>query len=298
MKKIISCLIMLMISFNSIAETITIFSPYNPSHSGSVAFFEIVNKSNELQTKFKFVIEFKPGGEQIIAMNNLNDKPHSSLAIIAPKFVEHVISGKLKKTDYLPVHSLGYACWGVITNIGNESDGIKSLKGTKEMIVGGVGIGNSTHLTSLIIGEKFGISIRYIPFKSNNDALVSMVGNNGVNMVIDRVENYISFRKINPNIKLLAVSCPNRIDLSNSTKTLSEQNIPAPYIWNITVSHKDMSDEKRKELSKILNDATIVVGKSKIQHISGFVIQPDGDDFLESNFKMLENLIGKYKTLL
>lgn len=297
MKKIFIYLLVLFSSFSCLAETITIISPYSASHSGSAAMFEIVKRSNESQTKFKFVLDFKPGGEQIVAMNYLNNNPQTSLAIIAPKFVEHVMAERLKKSDYFPIHSLGNACWGVITNIGNESEGIKSLKSYKEIVVGGVGIGNATHLTSLMIGEKFDISIRYVPFKSNNDALVTMTGNNGINLVIDRVENYTAYKSLNSDLRLLAVSCPNRIDSVKTTMTLSEQGISSPYVWNITVAHKDMPIEKRSELSKILNDSTNFIGPKKIQNISGFYKQDITDtEFFESNFKTLERLISKYKS--
>ena len=94
-------------------ETIKVYSPYSPSHSGTPAMYKIIDKANASQSIYKFVMEFKPGGNQIIAVKSLDA---NSLAIIAPSFVENVESGKLNEKDYIPVHALGNACWAVIAN--------------------------------------------------------------------------------------------------------------------------------------------------------------------------------------
>jgi tripartite-type tricarboxylate transporter receptor subunit TctC len=152
-------------------ETITIVSPYSASHSGTPATFRIVEEANRSQNKYNFIVDFKPGGEQIIAVKHMDAQPQNRLAIIAPKFVEHTRSGKLTRSDYIPIHALGDACWAVITNTGNMNQGISSLRGQQELTVGGVGIGNAAHITALELGEHFNFSVRYIPFKSNFDAL-------------------------------------------------------------------------------------------------------------------------------
>ena len=113
-------------------ETIRVYSPYSPSHSGTPAILRVLNEANNSQKNYQFVLEFKPGGNQIIAVKSLDA---TSLAIIAPAFVENVETGKLNFNDYVPVHALGNACWAVIVN--------KELSG--EVVVGGVGFGNAAH---------------------------------------------------------------------------------------------------------------------------------------------------------
>ena len=257
--------------FSTIAtakELIAIQSPYSPSHSGTPAMQEIIRQANQSQDRFRFVLEFRPGGEQIIAVKSLNDQPENRLAIIAPKFVEHTQSGRLILDDYVPIHALGDACWAVISNLGDQNIGITSLRGQKEIVVGGVGFGNAAHLTSLEIGEKLGISIRYVPFRSNFDALVLMVGDNSINMVLDRVSNYQQFKEKNPRLGMLAMSCPSRHPDQSQIRTLKEQGIVSPYVFNITIAHKNMDPIKRSEISKILQEATVKVGKTEIQRMS------------------------------
>jgi hypothetical protein len=118
-------------------ETIKIYSPYSPAHSATPALFRVIDEANSTQSTYKFAVEFKPGGNQIIAVKSLDE---NSLAIIAPAYVENIESGKLIETDYVPVHAFGDACWAVITN--------KSLAGQSEFVVGGfyaggIGVGEA-----------------------------------------------------------------------------------------------------------------------------------------------------------
>lgn len=239
-------------------EKIVINSPYGPSHGGNAAMLKIIEQANSQQSLFKFVLEFKPGGNQSIAVKAIT--PENTLAIIAPAFVENVDSGILTEQDYLPLWALGDACWVVVAN--------KPLVGSTEFVVGGVGFGNAAHLTSLELGEKFNFKVRYVIFKSNNEALVNMAGNNGVELVIDRFESYQSMKKINPKIQAVAASCPTKIPQDQNLKTLKELGINAPFIFNIMVAHKNMDPDKRAKISKIFDEATLVVGEQNIYSLS------------------------------
>jgi tripartite-type tricarboxylate transporter receptor subunit TctC len=241
-------------------EVISIASPYNPSHSGTTALRLVVDEANKQQNKYRFIIEFKPGGQQILAVQHMDQNPQSRLSVIAPSFVENTTNGKLNFESYAPVYSLGDACWAVITNT--------DLKTAKDLTIGGVGVGNSTHLTALELAEKYKFEVNYVVFKSNFDALILMAGDNSVNLVIDRPSSYEQFKDRNPRMQIQAMSCPTRHPNYPNIKTLREQGILSPYIWNIIVANKEMPISKREELGKILNTATTTVGYAKIHELS------------------------------
>lgn len=278
--------------------TITIQSPYSPSHSATPATLQIIKEANSLQNEFEFVMEYSPGGNQVIAVKQMDSDPQNRLAIIAPAFVENTLIGRLNRADYVPVHALGNACWAVISNQGNEAGGVASLRGEREIVVGGVGIGNSSHLTGLLAGERYGFQVKYIVFKSNNEALVNMAGNNGVNFAIDQIESYATFKTKNSNLQVLAASCPKRLPEMPNVKTLKEQGIDAPYIFNITIANVAMPAAKRKHISKILDDATAKVGEAKINKLSG--MRPpmfdkiSTDQFYANSIQGLDALISKF----
>ena len=281
------------------AETITIMSPYSASHSGTPAMFRIINEANTQQKDFNFVLEFRPGGEQIIAVRALDENTQNRLAIIAPKFVEHVRNKKLDQKKYVPIHALGDACWAVITNVGNSRQGIASLKGTKELTVGGVGTGNAAHITALNLGERFGFTTRYIPFKSNFDALVLLISDQSINMVLERVTSYLQYRQKNPNVTVLGMSCPVRHPDLPDVKTLAEQGMITPYVFNITVVHSDMAESRRKQLGAILDSATKAVGAKEIFRLSDmtppiFSGQPV-EDYFKLKFGFMDSQLQRFE---
>jgi tripartite-type tricarboxylate transporter receptor subunit TctC len=271
-------------------ENIKIFSPYSPGHSATPAMLKIVDEANSSQNIYKFSLEFRPGGNQMIAVRALDNS--NSLAIIAPAFVENVASGQLNEKDYVPVYALGDACWAVVAN--------KPLKGQREFVVGGVGYGNAAHLTALALGEKHKFSVRYIVFKSNNDALVNMAGDNGIEFVIDRYEGYENLRSKNPKMTMIAASCPNRLPQAPSIPTLKEMGIDAPYIFNIIIAHKDMPKGRQLAIAKILEAATDRIGDAEIYKLSA-VRPPQFDrvsteQFYNKSVSTVKTLQNKYKT--
>ena len=96
MKKVLAFICWTFLTLNAIAETIRVYSPYSPAHSGTPALMRVIDQANASQSIYNFVVEFKPGGNQIISVKSLNE---NSLSIIAPAFVENVDSGKLNEND-------------------------------------------------------------------------------------------------------------------------------------------------------------------------------------------------------
>ena len=276
--------LLMLLSCNAFASnTIKIYSPYSPSHSATPALFRVVDQANADQSVYKFVVEFKPGGNQIIAVKRLDEH---SLANIAPAFVENVESGKLKETDFVPVHAFGDACWAVVTN--------KPLNGQSEFVVGGVGFGNAAHLTALALGDKYKFNVRYIVFKSNNDALINLAGNNGVEFVVDKYESYKALQAKNPKMTMIAASCPTRLTQAPDVKTLKQLGVDAPYIFNITVAHQTMPEARRKAIAMILTHATDKVGGQEIYNLSA-MRPPQFDNVSAQEF--YSKSVGQVKAL-
>lgn len=289
--KLLISIILTLIAFQGVAsEPIKIYSPYSPGHSATPAMLKIIDEANSTQNIYKFSLEFKPGGNQIIAVKSLDTA--NSLAIIAPAFVENVVSGQLNEKDYVPVYALGDACWAVIIN--------KPLKGQQEFVVGGVGYGNSAHLTALALGEKHKFSVRYVVFKSNNDALVNMTGDHGVEFVIDKFEGYNNLKSKNTKLTMIAASCPIRLPQAPSVPTLKEMRIDAPYIFNIIIAHKDMPKGRQVAIAKILEASTDRIGDAEIYKLSAVrppqFDQVSAEQFYNKSISTVKTLQNKYKT--
>jgi tripartite-type tricarboxylate transporter receptor subunit TctC len=280
-------------------EVITVYSPYSAGHGGNVAFQKVLERANTEQKKYAFVMELKPGAQGVIALTTMNDHPQSRLAIIHAAFVDNIESGTIKEEDYRPVHSIGDACWAVISSTATRSSDLSSVKGTGEITVGTVGVGNVSHLTAMAIAEKYGLSSRLIVFKSNYDAVVNMAGNNGINFGIERISVVKQFEKINPKIKAIAMSCPTRYSADSKLKTLKEQGIDVPSVFNIVMANHVMSEEKRINIGKILDQATKSVGLKEIQQLSDMRSSVFDNvtvtDFYNKRIASIQYLRNKYR---
>jgi tripartite-type tricarboxylate transporter receptor subunit TctC len=267
---LISILFLLSVNPSQASEIIRIQTPYTANHSGTPAMFRIIETANKIQKKYTFVLEFRPGGNQVIAVKHMDQDPQRNLAIIAASFVENVELGHLRYDDYVPVWSLGDACWTVMST-NWQIPTVQGLKDTKEITVGTVAFGNATHLTALQIGRKHNLAVRMVPFKSNYDAVINMVGNNGVTFVLDTPETFENFKDKNPRLRMLAVSCARRLPDYPDVRTLREQGIVVPSVINIVVANTAMLVDKRTHLAQILEQAAEQIGEIEIRRASGFV---------------------------
>ncbi len=297
MKKTLAILTILFSNLTFASELISIQSPYTPTHSGYAPMLRIIDEANKSQNKYRFVMESKPGGEQIIAVKQMEESPQNRMAIVAAKYVEHVKSGKLNRDNHVAIHALGDACWAVITSVGDEKTGLDSLRGFKDLTVGGPGIGNATHITAIQLGEKYKFNPRYIPFKSSYDALLLAAGDGSINMVLERVESYQQLREKSSRLKLLAMSCPNRHHLYPNVKTLQEYGIDAVYVFNVMIADKSMPENKRAEIAAIFERATVAVGEDYLKSTSWaapLFSKTSTETYFNNRFRQFDNMLTKY----
>ncbi len=298
-KKILTSACLLLTMAAHAKEKITIYIPYSPSASSVPSMLRLVDEANKLQTEFEFFAEFKPGGNQILSIKAMDQSPKDSLSLIAPAYVENYRSNAIDKNNYIPVWALGDACWALFSNLGDTAQGIKSLKGVNEAMMGGVGYGNASHLTSIMLSEKFNFKTRYIVFKSNTDALINIVGNNGINMAIDKIEGYASFKPKNNKLQVLAVSCPTRMSAMPEVKTLKEQGINAPLVFNIIIANKAMDDYKRTKLRAILTLTAEKIGAESFMKLSGMSPPQfrgiSQEEFYSSSLTVFDSLLTRYE---
>lgn len=301
MSKLLVTLLILISSTVFAKENILIYIGNAPSQPNVPAYLKTVDVANEIQKKYNFQIEFKPGANGALALRAMDQDPTTKLATVAPAFVENAKQGLIKESDYIPISSQGDACWAIITNVGDTNRGVESLRGLKEIVVGGVGFGNATHITAIMLGEKFGFDVRYIVYKANFDALVNMAGTNEVNFVLERISNFKNFKEKNPRLQVLGVNCPQRNPTMPNVKTLREQGIESPTIFFTILANVRMPEEKRKELGKILQDAQAKIGPVYFLETADllppqFINPPISvDEFFGKRVSQMHYLTTKYK---
>ena len=285
-------------------ETIGIAFPYAPTHSIAPLFFPLIDGLNAKQNKYNFVLEAKPGANGIIALQHMNQSPNNRIAVIAAAFVDNVDDGKIRESDYVHIVGLGNMCQSVAFRDGDEVQGIKSIQGkVKDLTLGGVAWGNSSHLIGLNIGEMLNIPVRNIVFKSNREGLMNMFNDDGVNYVFDgtaQIRNVPSLAKITP--KILAVACDKRLKELPTVKTLDEQGITAPGPWAAITTNRSMTDSRRQEVAKLIEDELKIIGEEKVQQLSTLkplvFTKQSLDSFYEKKASAARAHLARYRTMI
>lgn len=301
MKHLLALLLVGAASLVSAKEVITLEVGHGPSQPNAAAYIRTLEVANQMQSKYDFQLEFKPGANGALALKTMDLAPTNRIATVAPAFVENSKSGLLNEADYVPISSQGEACWAVITNFGDTAKGIASLQGKKRVVVGGTGYGNAAHITSIILGEKYGFNVQYIVYKSNLDGLIAMVGDNGPDMVLERVQNYKTFKEKNPKLQILGINCSKRSTLMPEIKTVKEQGVNTPTIFFAIVANVKMPAEKRAEIGKILQDAQAKIGSDYFLDVADMFAPQFSkppvpvDEFFVKRVSQMHYLTTKYK---
>jgi tripartite-type tricarboxylate transporter receptor subunit TctC len=301
MKKVLMTILLTISSLAFATETITLVNTSGPTNGATPVIMTLIDEANRIQNKYKFIMEFKPGGRGVIAFNYMFESPQQRLSVVYPWFAEVVESGPHRLTDFSPLYSIGDSCLVVIANVGDQQQGIDSLEQYRgrEVMVGGGGFGNAAHLTALMLADRYGFRVNYIVYKSNFDALMGIVSNTGVNLTIERFVNYQQFKEKNPRLQTLATSCPLRHPDAPAIKTLKEQGINSPYVFNFVVSSSAMQKEKQKELRSILEQATHNLGAAKFRELSD-ILNPvlnkqTSIKHIEQSIRQVQQLQNQYK---
>jgi tripartite-type tricarboxylate transporter receptor subunit TctC len=131
--------------------------------------------------------------------------------------------------------------------------------------VGAPALGGALHLMGLEIGKKYNKPVRFIFYKTNGDAVLAMMQGD-VNLTLDRVSVYQSYKQKFPNVQMVAMTCNMRHQDAPNLKTLREQGIDVPPIFNVLVASEAMDPTRRTEIRQIFEQATKNLGQ---KHLAG-----------------------------
>lgn len=298
---ILSALLSYMPALAQTKPVITVVIGAAANQSNVPLMLKILDTANQIQDQYLFRPEFKPGGQGVVAVKYMDQEPQTRISSLANSFIENVKSGQLVENQYLPVNALGDACWAVITNVGDTRRGIASLQDVRgqEITVGGTGIGNAAHLTSLMLAERYGFRVKYVVYKSNYDALINMVGDNTINFVLERVTSYQQFRDKNPRLQILGMNCPQRNPAMPEVRTLREQGIGAtPMVFNLFAANRSMDATRRADIGRILDRAQAQLGRDTMLNMAD-VLAPQFDnigaeEYFRSRMDMMRTLTQRY----
>ena len=174
MKKMLSALLLTILAGTvSAKEVITIYYAWGPGDSVANYHRTMANEANQLQDKYTFVFDTKPGAGGAIASNHVLNTPNSILAHSTAFFVRPAVYPNesydlsLFKEEY--VH-----CMAPMAVTTAKYKNWKEVPKDAKLSVGISGLGVTTHLAALQLQQKYP-NMTIVPFKSTNDSMLSMV---------------------------------------------------------------------------------------------------------------------------
>jgi tripartite-type tricarboxylate transporter receptor subunit TctC len=264
MQKILLFITALVFALVAKAEPINIYYTVGvgPNFGLIPSLVATLEHANANQTKYKFILDFKPGANGLLAVKTLDKEANNRIVGVGPHFLGHVRNGVISLKDYAAVEETGYdICTGVITNVGSTSKGLDSLEAYrgKEITVGTLSPASPAYTTAVELSKRYGFIPKFVAFKSDDEGFLAIVGNHGINFAFSPPKKYHQYLSENPNLQLLAVHCPSRIATVPNVKTLAEYQIHVPPIFNLVLAKSSMPAQQRQEIGKILaasEDAT------------------------------------------
>lgn len=283
-------------------ETIVVMNALSPSHSGTAHTLALVETANKVQNKYRFQVEFKPGGFESIALKQVLTDPRRYLSVHTNTVAEAVDRGFVDINNYVPVFSQGDFCWMAIATLGPSGSQLSDVSKLREIVIGTPALGGATHLLALELGKKYNVPVKLVLFQSNFDAFVNQVANNGVNFTVERVSNFNQYKDKNPNLRMIGALCPNRHPDHPEIKTVAEQGVDSPLIWQTILASKNMDTKRRQEITEIFTLAERNIGQQEIFKLTDqtppLFYGVSSEQHFRNNWKKLNNIRDRWRSII
>ena len=155
---------------------------------------------------------------------------------------------------------------------------------------------------ALELGKKYNVPVKLVLFQSNFDAFVNQVANNGVNFTVERVSNFNQYKDKNPNLRMIGALCPNRHPDHPEIKTVAEQGVDSPLIWQTILASKNMDTKRRQEITEIFTLAERNIGQQEIFKLTDqtppLFYGVSSEQHFRNNWKKLNNIRDRWRSII
>jgi tripartite-type tricarboxylate transporter receptor subunit TctC len=180
-------------------ETVTVLFAFGAGDSVANYGRTLVNEANQIQTKYRFIFDVKPGAGGTIAAQHAKNSPNTILATSAAFFVRPNVYPK-DSHDIDHFNGLMIQCTAPMAVASTKYRSWDQVPTDKEITFGITGLGATSHLVSLKVQEKFPKLI-LIPFKSPTDATLALVSGQ-IDLSVGFLSEFQQWADKGPDIKV------------------------------------------------------------------------------------------------
>ena len=155
----------------SATETVTIYYSWTAADTAANYYRALAESANKLQTKYNFIVDYKPGAGGAVAAMHVGKTPDSILAtssafFIRPNLYPETAYSVDNYQELLPV------CFGPFAISSAKYRTWKEVPTNQHLTIGISGLGTTTHLTAIQIAKRYPM-MDIIPFKSTSEAVMA-----------------------------------------------------------------------------------------------------------------------------
>lgn len=238
----------------SARENVTILYGFGPSDTMMTYARAIAEEANKSQSKYRFLVDAKPGAGNTVAANHVLNNPNHILFSSSAFFIRaQLFPESYKLSDFREIMPL---CLGPLSVNSVKYKSWKEVPTDRPLTVAVSGLGVTTHLVAVQLSTTLP-NIEAIPFKGPNDSLIGTVNGTtdfGVSFIAESESWTSTDSKVRLNILGVTGSKP-----INGHPTLAQQGfdpnfnfLNVPHHW---VVPKTISEEKFREWRAILSKA-------------------------------------------
>ena len=255
MKKLFYIVVLFVISFAALAkENVTIVYSWTAADGPANYSRAIIEEANQLQNKYNFIFDTKPGAGGSVAANYVKNTPNTILATASAFFVRPNFFPVTESHDLATYKEIYLQCTAPMAITSIKYKTWTDVPKDQPLTIGVSGLGTTTHLFAAQIQAQYP-KLTVIPFKSTSESLLSVASGN-TDLHVAFLGEVETWGVDNPKFKRLNV-----LGISGSTQvrgfpTLASQgfvrtvaDIGVPFHLTVPVN---ISDTKFKEWRDIL----------------------------------------------
>jgi tripartite-type tricarboxylate transporter receptor subunit TctC len=256
MKKILAILLSTFALTAISAENVTIIYSWSAADTAANYYRALAESANKLQTKYNFLVDYKPGAGGAIAASYVGKTPNTILGTSSAFFIRSNLypeSGYNQDNfqELLPI------CFGPFGITSSKYKSWNEVPSNKRLVMGMSGMGTTTHLTAIQIAKKYP-NIDIIAYKSTSDAVMATLGGQ-IDFAVNLLGDSIQYETDNSTKARLYVLGTGGTKLINNYPLLLNQGF-GPAMARMgspaqLIVPANLSNEKYNEWRKLLSEA-------------------------------------------
>ena len=171
MKKIIAILLSTFALTAASAENVTIIYSWTAGDTAANYYRALAESANNLQSKYNFIVDYKPGAGGAIAAAHVAKTPNTILATSSAFFIRSNLypESGYNQDNYQELMPVCFAPFGISSS---KYKSWKEVPTNARLTIGISGMGTTTHLTAIQIAKRYP-NLDILAFKSTSEAVMS-----------------------------------------------------------------------------------------------------------------------------